>query len=340
MIDTGISVYAGLDDYSKDENIKYLRLAKDLGCTHVFSSAHINEAKTSEEELQSIIDECNKLGLKLSLDVSKKIVDKYSNLEGLFALRLDYGFTDEEIIELSHSAPYLVELNASTLSYEHIKSLIDNGINTSRTRFTFNFYPKLYSGHDILDVYNKTKICNEVGIYVGAFIPSHTGFRPPMYEGLPTVEEHRNMILNNAVEELKACGINGIYFGDAYASSDEIKTLNMHNTSEVLIKLSIYNNEYDYLYEKSFRIRPDLNSNILRVSSVRSSNEILMFNTIDRKKYDVTVDNSKFKRYAGEINIVLKDLPSDERVNVIGKIDSTDVIIENIKRGNVFKFIK
>lgn len=340
MIDTGISVYAGLDDYSKEENVKYLRLAKDLGCTHVFSSAHINEAKTSEEELQSIIDECNKLGLKLSLDVSKKIVDKYSSLEGLFALRLDYGFTDEEIIELSHSAPYLVELNASTLSYEHIKSLIDNGINTSRTRFTFNFYPKLYSGHDILDVYNKTKICNEVGIYVGAFIPSHTGFRPPMYEGLPTVEAHRTMILDNAIEELKTCGINGIYFGDAYASSDEIKTLVMHNTNNVLIKLSTYNNEYDYLYDKSFRIRPDLNSNILRVSSVRSSNEIFTFNTINRKKYDVTVDNSKFKRYAGEINIVLKDLPSDERVNVIGKIDSTDIIIDNIKQGKVFKFIK
>lgn len=340
MIDTGISVYAGLDDYSKEENVKYLRLAKDLGCTHVFSSAHINEAKTSQEELQSIIDECNKLGLKLSLDVSKKIIDKYSSLEGLFALRLDYGFTDEEIIELSHTAPYLVELNASTLSYEHIKSLIDNGINTSRTRFTFNFYPKLYSGHDILDVYNKTKICNEVGIYVGAFIPSHTGFRPPMYEGLPTVEAHRSMILDNAIEELKACGINGIYFGDAYASSEEIKTLNMHNTSDVLIKLSIYNNEYDYIYDKSFRIRPDLNSSILRVSSVRSSNEIFAFNTIDREKYDVTVDNSKFKRYAGEINIVLKDLPNDERVNVIGKIDSTDIIINNIKRGNVFKFIK
>ena len=340
MIDTGISVYAGLDDYSKEENVKYLRLAKDLGCTHVFSSAHINEAKTSQEELQSIIDECNKLGLKLSLDVSKKIIDKYSSLEGLFALRLDYGFTDEEIIELSHTAPYLVELNASTLSYEHIKSLIDNGINTSRTRFTFNFYPKLYSGHDILDVYNKTKICNEVGIYVGAFIPSHTGFRPPMYEGLPTVEAHRSMILDNAIEELKACGINGIYFGDAYASSEEIKTLNMHNTSDVLIKLSIYNNEYDYIYDKSFRIRPDLNSSILRVSSVRSNAEISAFNTIDRKKYDVTIDNSKFKRYAGEINIVLKDLPNDERVNVIGKIDSTDIIINNIKRGNVFKFIK
>ena len=340
MFDTGISVYAGLDDYSKEENVKYLRLAKDLGCTHVFSSAHINEAKTSQEELQSIIDECNKLGLKLSLDVSKRIIDKYNILEGLFALRLDYGFTDEEIIDLSNSAPYLVELNASTLSYEHIKSLIDNGINTSRTRFTFNFYPKLYSGHDIIDVYNKTKICNEVGIYVGAFIPSHIGFRPPMYEGLPTVETHRKMLLDNAIEELKACGINGIYFGDAYASSDEIKTLVMHNTDEVLIKLSIYNKDYNYLYDKAFSIRPDLNSCILRVSSLRSSDEILSFNTVGRKKYDVTVDNSKFKRYAGEINIVLKDLPCDERVNVVGKIESTSVIVDKIKQGNRFKFIK
>lgn len=342
MIDTGISVYAGLSDYSKDENIKYLRNAKELGITHVFSSAHINEAKTSQEELQSIIDECNELGLKLSLDVSKPIMSKFSELNGLFALRLDYGFTDDEIIELSKSAPYYVELNASTLSYEHIKSLIDNGINTSRTRFTFNFYPKLYTGHDIIDVYNKTKICNEVGIYVGAFIPSHYGFRPPMYEGLPTVEAHRKMDLSVAIEELKACGVNGIYFGDAYASYDEIKLLNDHNTAEILLKLQLNNsdNNLDYLFEKSFKIRPDLNSYILRVSSLRSTIEISSFNTVDRKRYDVTLDNSKFKRYAGEINIVLQDLPKDERVNVIGSLNTTEIIVNKIKLGNRFKFIK
>ena len=165
-------------------------------------------------------------------------------------------FTDEEIIHLSNTASYYVELNASTLSYEHIKSLIDNGINTTRTRFTFNFYPKLYTGHDIIDVYNKTKICNEVGIYVGAFIPSHIGFRPPMYEGLPTVEAHRKMCLDVAIEELKACGINGIYFGDAYASTEEISILNMHNCEEILLKLRLIdsNDNYDYLFHKSFKI--------------------------------------------------------------------------------------
>ena len=342
MIDTGVSVYAGLEDYSKDENIKYLQTAKELGITHVFSSAHINEAKTSQEELQSIIDECNKLGLKLSLDVSKPIMSKFNEFEGLFALRLDYGFTDEEIIDLSNNAPYYVELNASTLSYEHIKSLIDNGINTSHTRFTFNFYPKLYTGHDIIDVYKKTQICNNVGIYVGAFIPSHVGFRPPMYEGLPTVESHRFMDLPLAIEELKACGINGIYFGDAYASYDEIKTLNMHKCDEMLLKLSLVDSPIDlgYLYDKSFKIRPDLNSYILRVSSLRSTTEILSFNNVNRKLYDVTLDNSKFKRYVGEINIVLKDLPKDERVNVIGKVSATELIIEKLKQGNRFKFIK
>ena len=177
---------------------------------------------------------------------------------------------------------------------------------------------------------------------MGAFIPSHIGFRPPMYEGLPTVEAHRKMCLDVAIEELKACGINGIYFGDAYASTEEISILNMHNCEEILLKLRLIdsNDNYDYLFHKSFKIRPDLNNYILRVSSLRSSEEILSFNTVDRKRYDVTLDNSKFKRYAGEINIVLQDLPKDERVNVIGSLAATDVIINHIKEGKRFKFIK
>ena len=60
MIDAGISVYAGLDCYSKEKNSEYLKLAASLGCKYVFSSAHINEAKTSQEELQSIINDLDK----------------------------------------------------------------------------------------------------------------------------------------------------------------------------------------------------------------------------------------------------------------------------------------
>ena len=98
--------------------------------------------------------------------------------------------------------------------------------------------------------------------------------------------------------------------------------------------------DIDFLFEKSFVVRPDLNSYILRMTSLRGKSEIPAFNCVDRKLYDVTIDNSNFKRYAGEINIVLQDLPNDERVNVIGKLDTTNVIINKIKKGIRFKFIK
>jgi hypothetical protein len=76
------------------------------------------------------------------------------------------------------------------------------------------------------------------------------------------------------------------------------------------------------------------------MTSLRGKSEIPAFNCVNRKLYDVTIDNSNFKRYAGEINIVLQDLPNDERVNVIGKLDTTNVIINKIKKGIRFKFIK
>ena len=57
------------------------------------------------------------------------------------------------------------------------------------------------------------------------------------------------------------------------------------------------------------------------------------------KKYDLTIDNNGFLRYKGEINIVLKDLEKDERVNVIGHLNTTDFIINKIKDGKKFTFI-
>ena len=38
MIDAGISVYAGLDCYSKEKNSEYLKLAASFGCKYVFST--------------------------------------------------------------------------------------------------------------------------------------------------------------------------------------------------------------------------------------------------------------------------------------------------------------
>jgi uncharacterized protein len=48
-------------------------------------------------------------------------------------------------------------------------------------------------------------------------------------------------------------------------------------------------------------------------------------NTIPRKKGSVTIDNSQYGRYAGELQITLADLPANEKVNVVGRIIEGDL---------------
>ena len=52
----------------------------------------------------------------------------------------------------------------------------------------------------------------------------------------------------------------------------------------------------------------------------------------------VTLDNEKFMRYQGEVCIMLKDLESDERVNVIGECMCSLKTLEMIKPGAFFTF--
>lgn len=339
MYKKGISVFTGLKEYNLEKNIEYLKLAKTLGYEIVFSSAHINEASTSFDDLQMLIDEVNKLNMKLSLDISKPTFEKLRLPENLYALRLDYGFSESDIIELSNKAPYMIELNASVYKKERILSLIDKGLNAKNIRVSFNYYPKLHTGHTIEFVSDMTEFFHSLGMTVGAFLPSHIGFRPPMYEGLPTVELHRKINLSLAIEELKAAKIDEIMFGDAYASNTELELLLAHQKDEIILEVDLLDKEDINKLSKTYVIRPDLNDELLRLSNSRSTDIIKPFNTVERKKYDLTIDNDGFLRYKGEINIVLKDLEKDERVNVIGHLNTTDFIVENIKKGKKFTFI-
>lgn len=337
----GVSVYIGLDDYPIEATIDYLKLAASYGIKYVFSSAHISEATNSFFELQTLIDVCYQLDLKLTLDISKPMYEKLCGLKRVYSYRLDYGFSDEDIVRLSNSKEHLIELNASTISEQKLQRLIDLGMNLNQTTMSFNFYPKLYTGHSINDVKEKTQKFKAMGMNIAAFIPSQVNFRPPMYEGLPTVENHRKLNQALAIEELKACDADTIYYGDAYATNDELKLLVNHHHNVLILKFNPYCalEKLDHsLFLESYKIRPDYNSLMLRLSSTRVDKTIEKVNNIERKYLDVTIDNSLFKRYAGEINIILTPLPADERVNVIGNIEATDVIIWAIKKGKKFKF--
>ena len=132
-----------------------------------------------------------------------------------------------------------------------------------------------------------------------------------------------------------------MFFGDSYASSEELKLVKSFNYNEMIIPIMINSDltgEELNLLRRSHINRLDENDYFVR-SSVRSSVDILPKNTIERKKYSVTIDNVRFLRYQGEVGIMKQDLESDERVNVVGYALINDLVIQAFKPNQKFKFV-
>ena len=62
---------------------------------------------------------------------------------------------------------------------------------------------------------------------------------------------------------------------------------------------------------------------------------------LPRKAGSITIDNGRYSRYSGEIQIVIEDLPLDERVNVIARIPAKYLaLLPLIKNEQKIRFFK
>ena len=335
----GISVYVGLEDYPIEDTLKYLEQAKAFGIDFVFTSAHIPEASI-EGDFQRLLDKSDELELPLVVDVSKRVMDKFKLPKSLGALRLDYGFTIEEVVEYSNTLPYLIELNASNLTRSYLDRLKALNANFDNIRLSYNFYPKRYTGMDILNVKRLNELYKEYGLKVLAYIPSNSSKRPPLYDGLPSVETHRDADICQASYELFAAGCDGVCIGDAYINtSDFTKLTSLSDIYEIPIKVmkDLSNEEVEILNNvHTFRIDE---SSYLKRSSKSRGIKIVPNNTINIKPYMVTIDNELYKRYTGELSIALKDMENKGFVNVVGVVcDDAHTLVDLVKPGSKFKF--
>jgi len=341
-VSIGASVYVGLDDYPLEKNIEYLDLLKSVGVKNVFISGHMPEVNEKfEYELKTVIDYANKLNLNVILDVSKKMFEKL-NIENIYSLRLDYGFNDEDILNLINEKPYFIELNASSITKERLEYLRANGIDLRKLRISHNFYPKPDTGLTYARVKEINEMLFSYGMEVMGYIPGKTGKRGPLYQGLPTIESHRDMPLEVALQELRLLGFNEVIFGDAYITKEELeKAINFdHSIIQIPIQVNkdLSETELELLKKVHYR-RLDANDLLIRSSSRVTDKVIKPHNTIARKMFSVTIDNSLYKRYQGEVAIILKDLPMNEAVNVVGRVIATPQLLDAIKPGDKFKFI-
>ena len=331
----GVSVYSGLKDYSKENNLKYLEKIKNHQIDFIFTSMHISEAsdKDREDFLKSLLS----LNIPIVVDFSKKT---YSyDIDNIIIPRLDYGFEIEDIKEMLKKHQ-LIELNASTVTEDYLISLKDHGLDLKRFRVSYNFYPKPYTGLSYESVEKSNSLFKKYGLTTIAYLPSTNQKRPPLYKGLTTIEDQRYQDLETNISELLAIGLDGCCVGDAYISDEEFDILD--NTNNVVLNLDLMTTNLDEIeiLKKVHQARIDESPYLIRSSSTRGI-KLKANNTINLDKYMVVIDNENYLRYGGELSIIKQKIENDNNMNVVGTINQKSRKTVDLIKGRchfTFKF--
>ena len=341
----GISIYAGLN-YELEENIALIETAANLGLSRMFTSAQIPEAADDEkffDDFAEILTAALANNFEVIIDVNPATVADF-DIENL-TLRLDDGFTIPEIAELSRARK--IQLNASTITLETLNYLQNNAANFGNISALHNFYPHIYTGLDSYFFETQNKILHDFGIEVGAFVPSLNGRRrPPLFEGLPTLEDCRNFSTDLSARFLAALGTDFIIIGDGLPTVEEVDAVAKISGDEIILQIKLFADDAATieLLRNKFTRRSDVAKSVIRAVEGRQilksfGGNIPANNATARTFGDITVDNENFGRYEGEVQIVEDILPADTRVNVVAAVvEEENFLTRYIKPGQKFSF--
>lgn len=348
MYTFGISLYLGTG-YKKNKEI--IEKAHKNNAKYAFTSLHIPEETVSdyEKEVKSLLDLCESNNLNLIVDVGPRTLEKlgFKNFKELKQtsithLRLDYGFTYKEIIELSKD--FNIVFNASTLLDKDINELKSLNADFSRFLACHNFYPKPLTGLSLKKVNKINAKLKNIGITIMAFVAGDKDLRGPLYMGLPTVEEHRSGdLLFNVLQLIKETETDIPMIGDIDITDEA--WIKLKELSEGYISLNTRIDEkYSFVKNIIHHDRPDSSDYVIRSQESRefsSQGKIFQVESLkERKKGSVSIGNSDYLRYSGELEIARQYLELEPKVNIIGEVNIDDIkYLDYITDGLGFKFI-
>ncbi|WP_141432863.1 MupG family TIM beta-alpha barrel fold protein [Bacillus sp. 03113] len=328
----GISFY--LNDPLAEERIED---AGKKGVDKAFTSLHIpEESGNLAARAKKLLQVAKNVGIEVYADVSYKtphhlgIAGFEDLLEfGVSGLRLDDFFDYEEIITLSKS--FKIALNASILFEKDLQQLLNAGLDKERLIAWHNFYPRPETGLEESFFYQQNQLYNKYNIPISAYVPGRGEKRGPLFAGLPTLEKHREVDPFQGALELYDYGIHDVYIGDPDPGEGLIEELIQYDKNHA-VSLRI---ESSFLNSEIYQLRPDFSRDVLRFMNTRSTSSIPPSNTIERPRGTITMDNDLYGRYKGEIQITLRNLPADERVNVLGHVVEQDLpLLSLVKPGD------
>ncbi len=342
QVEMGLSVYPQFN--SKDEIKKQLSRASKLGYTRLFTSLQLDHlgfknSRLNLEDYQEITNFAHQLKFIVHADINREIfeeigaqVNDLSKIKafGVDVLRLDYGFSEEETLQLTlNNDQVIIEDNpiADESVYERARSILEKG-NPSQYRFCHNFFPLDDTGLDFNETEMLTNEFTTMGYKCAAFITSQSSpaVLNSQSHGVCSIEDQRYLPPHIAFQELRNTQeYDIIFFGDSYPSVRDLESVaevNKHEycTLDAYLDKDLPIDQKELILKTIHVNRLDTPANVIRSTQTRKKVSVESFNCIARPPLTITILNEHSERYEGEIQISLKELGPSILANCVGMI--------------------
>lgn len=354
----GISIYPQYG--TKKELIDYMEKASFYGFTRMFTCLMSATNEQDTQQLQTLLKKANELEFEVIADVSPSVFEEkdlsYKDLSyfkelGLSGLRLDLGFSGLEESFMSFNDYGLsIELNMSQ-GTKYLENILSYQPNKQQIIGCHNFYPRRYTGLSREHFLKCSAQYKENGIRTAAMISSKdAAFGPwPVQEGLPTLEEHRYLPIDiQAKDFFQTNLIDDLIIGNAFASDDELKSLSLLN--RYLLELKVDFKEQATQMEKEIALEnPHFNRGDVSAYVIRSTQSRVLYQQHDFPTHDtdtiargnVTIDNSGYERYKGELHVALAPMENSGNTNIVATVDKEEqFLLDQIHPWQKFKLIE
>lgn len=344
----GISVYP--EHASKEQCYEYMKMAGKYGFKRVFTCL-LSVKESKEEIIESFSEFCkvaHENGLTVSVDTNPEVFKKLDATPmdvsvfakmGVDIIRLDGHFGEFEDVEITKN-PYniMIEYNASCTM--GLDLMILSGANRSNMCICSNFYPQRNTGMGLARYKELNGRYQPLGLNNASFVTSqedNTHGPWEVYDGLPTLEIHRDLPIDVQARHLNALGYcHDILIGNAFASEAELKALSEINLNKIMMKVDLADDvseiEKEIICCDYHSARDDSNELVVRSSMPRVIyKEEAIVPRVNEKtvfeKGDVIIVNDKLKHYAGELMIVLTEIKATDEYNYVGHLNKGEQLI-------------
>lgn len=310
----------------------------------LFTSFHIPESDGLQQYGEYLRDLHRDHGVTFCGDVSPTTLDKLGitlheigRLRdwGVTCLRIDYGFTVDEMRRIAGEFP--IAVNASTVDAAQLDELA--GLDVIGWH---NYYPRPETGLESGFYLAQNQLFAERGLPVHAFIPGEMSFRAPLFAGLPMLEQqrHRNSY-RNVLELLTLSPEVKIFCAEGTLLPDHLRWIShFGRTGEVTLPLTGIDDSVSFLTERPWHLRVEGTEASLRLEDTRiARTPSRIVNADQRLRGSLQMDLAGYGRYCGEIHLMRTDRPLNHLQARVAEIATPYVgLVDLLRPGMTVRF--